>query len=90
MNGKFLSILDIPEKLREKALFTAISLGSRDIHSLRINLGEHFFRFDVDNYLHESYYQPIYKDITSMSKLSSKLEIAKDKKNKLPLAIPLK
>lgn len=72
MNGKFLSIVDVPDKLRQKALFPAISLGSRDNHRLRINLGQHFFRFDVDNYLHENYYQPIYKDIISMSKQSNK------------------
>lgn len=67
MNGRFLKGVEAPEKLRQKALFPAISLGSRDNHRLRINLGQHFFRFGVDAYLQENYYQQIYRDIRAQS-----------------------
>lgn len=67
MNGRFLKSVEAPDKLRQKALFPAISLGSRDNHRLRINLGQHFFRFGVDAYLQESYYQQIYRDIRAQS-----------------------
>lgn len=51
MNGRFLKSVEAPEKLRSKPLFPAISLGSREHHRVRINLGQHFFRFGVDAYL---------------------------------------
>lgn len=57
MNGRFLSMIDAPERLRQKALFPAISLGSREHHRLKINLGQHYYRFDVDSFLQEKYYQ---------------------------------
>ena len=53
---------------------------------MRINLGQHCFRFAVDAYLQENYYQQIYRDIRAQSDL----EFAQHKLSKKSVEKPLK
>jgi hypothetical protein len=55
-NGKELRCVDLPLKLINKLLYPAISLGSREIHKVEINLGLKRFMFNLDDFVQNRYY----------------------------------
>lgn len=56
-NGKELRCVDLPLKLVNKLLYPAISLGSREIHKVEINLGLKRFMFNLDDFVQNKYYK---------------------------------
>ena len=58
-------MVDCPERLRNRPLFPAISLGSRDAHRVKVNLGAERFRFDISQYMLNNHYLKIYKEINT-------------------------
>lgn len=63
VNGKEVDSRELPLKLRNKLLYPAISLGSRD-YRVEINLGIKKFKFNIENYLQKKYYFNIYDQIS--------------------------
>lgn len=63
VNGKLVDSRQVPERLMNRILYPAVSLGSRDQHKVEVNLGLKKFKFNVDTYLQETHYQQIFNQI---------------------------
>ena len=44
-------------------MYPAISLGSKDAHRLKINLGKFSYRFNTSKFLQEKYYNQLFNSI---------------------------
>jgi hypothetical protein len=63
INGKEVDAREIPMRMKNKIIYPAISLGSRDQHRVEVNLGLKKFKFNIEAYLRENHYREIYGKI---------------------------
>jgi hypothetical protein len=73
-DGVLLRVVPLPARMENKALYPAFSLGSREQHRVKINLGLRKFQFDIDHYLQEKHYHKIYSKITRTNKPDSQTQ----------------
>jgi hypothetical protein len=60
VNGREIDKHILPLKLQSQILYPSISLGSREMHKVEINLGAKRFTFDLDNFILNKYYYELY------------------------------
>ena len=65
-NGKELKCVELPKRLQNRILYPAISIGSRENHKCKINLGAQRFAFNLDEYIQNKYYKPYYHEIRTI------------------------
>ena len=63
----------MPLKLMNKLLYPAISLGSREIHKVEINLGLKRFMFNLDDFVQNRYYNQIHEEISDFQTYQNKI-----------------
>jgi hypothetical protein len=86
-DGVILSRVPLPKKMKNKLLYPALSLASRDHHRVHINLGMREFKFDVQGFLQKEYFQKIFKEINSIPIRSENKESLSENKQKINLTL---
>jgi hypothetical protein len=72
VNGSVVKGVELPDKLANRYLYPAISLGSREIHKVEINLGMNKFMFNADDFVQNRYYKSIYDEIKGYKSFEQK------------------
>jgi hypothetical protein len=72
VNGKEMKSVELPLKLSNKYLYPAVSLGSRELHKVEINLGLKKFMFNLDDFIQNTYYKTIFSEIENFTKFECK------------------